>query len=75
MAWSYANKGTARGVNSTYTVPAGLTEPSSSVIVAEITYAFTPLLDLTEIFSPGAFDIKRTFYTRPRRSLTVTKTN
>jgi hypothetical protein len=33
------------------------------------------LLDLTEVFSPGAFDIKRTFYTRPRRSLTVTKNN
>jgi Flp pilus assembly protein TadG len=75
VAWSYANKGTGRAVNSAYAVPAGLTEPGSSVIVAEITYAFTPLLDLTEIFSPGAFDIKRTFYARPRRSLTVAKTN
>ena len=75
VAWSYANKGTGRAVNSNYTVPAGLTEPGSSVIVAEITYTFTPLLGLTEIFSPGAFDIKRTFYTRPRRSLTVAKTS
>ena len=77
VAWSYANKGTARGVNSNYTVPPGLTEPGSSVIVAEITYAFTPLLDLTQIFSPGAFEMKRTqatgnaFYARPRKSLTV----
>jgi Flp pilus assembly protein TadG len=75
VAWSYANKGTGRGVNSAYTIPAGLTEPGNSVIVAEITYAFTPLLDLPAIFSPGAFDIARTFYTRPRRSLTVAKTN
>jgi Flp pilus assembly protein TadG len=75
IAWSYASKGSGRAVNSAYAVPAGLTEAGSSVIVAEITYAFTPLLDLTEVFSPGAFDIKRTFYTRPRRSLTVTKNN
>lgn len=75
VAWSYASKGAGRAVNSAYAVPAGLTEAGSSVIVAEITYAFTPLLDLTEVFSPGAFDIKRTFYTRPRRSLAVAKTN
>ena len=75
VAWSYANKGTGRAVNSAYTIPAGLTEPGTSVVVAEITYGFTPLLDLTQIFSPGAFDIARTFYTRPRRSLTVAKTN
>jgi hypothetical protein len=43
--------------------------------MSEVTYAFTPLLDLPQIFSPGAFDIKRTFYSRPRRSLTVTKTD
>jgi len=45
------------------------------VIVAEITYGFTPLLDLRQIISPGSFNIARTFYTRPRRSLTVAKTN
>jgi Flp pilus assembly protein TadG len=73
--WSYSNKGSGRANCTAYAVPAGLTEPGSSVIVAEITYAFTPLLDLTEIFSPGAFNIKRTFYTRPRRSLAVAKTD
>ena len=52
----------------------GLTEADSSVIVAEVTYGFTPLLDLRKMFSPGAFEMKRTFYARPRRSLTVTKT-
>jgi Flp pilus assembly protein TadG len=76
VAWSYASNGaTARGVNSAYAVPNGLTEAGTSVIVSEIAYAFTPLLDLPQIFSPGAFDIKRTFYSRPRRSLTVTKTD
>ncbi len=75
VAWSYTNKGSPRATNSAYAVPVGLTEPSSSVIVAEITYSFTPLVNLTTVFSPGAFDMKRTFYSRPRKSLTVAKTN
>ncbi|MGH6833363.1 MAG: TadE/TadG family type IV pilus assembly protein [Methyloceanibacter sp.] len=75
VAWSYASKGSARGTNSSYAVPAGLTQPNSSVIVAEITYAFTPLLDLETFFSPGSFEMKRIFYARPRKSLTVKKTN
>jgi hypothetical protein len=76
VAWSYASSGAAaRGLNSAYAVPDGLTEAGTSVIVSEITYAFTPLLDLPQIFSPGSFEMKRTFYSRPRRSLTVTKTD
>ena len=75
VAWSYANNGSRRAVNSGYAVPDGLTEPASSVIVAEITYAFTPLVDLKTFFSPGSFDMTRTFYARPRRSLAVVKAN
>jgi hypothetical protein len=54
-------------------LPTGITVANSSVIVAEVTYAFTPLLDLKKVFSPGAFNLQRTFYERPRRSLTVAK--
>ncbi len=75
VAWSYASSGAARAVNSSYPVPTGLTEPGSSVIVAEVTYAFTPLVNMTKFFSPGSFNINRTFYARPRKSLVVTKTN
>ena len=67
VAWSYANKGSRPGADSAYPVPAGLTEANSSVIVAEVTYAFTPLVDLKPFFSPGAFNMKRTFYARPRQ--------
>jgi Flp pilus assembly protein TadG len=74
VAWSYANKGATRAVNSAYSVPPGLTEAGSSVIVAELTYEFKPVLGLP-IFSPGEFQMTRTFYARPRRSLTVAKTN
>jgi Flp pilus assembly protein TadG len=82
VAWSYANKGSGRTEKSAYAVPAGLTEAGSSVIVAEITYAFTPLLDLKLDFSWAGvdfsldpFNIERKFYSRPRRSLAVAKTN
>jgi Flp pilus assembly protein TadG len=75
IEWSCASKGGARAQNSNFAVPRGLTEPDSSVIVAEITYSFTPLLGLTTIFSPGSFDMKRTFYSRPRRSAAVDKTD
>lgn len=75
VAWSYAiNGGTPRAVNSTYPTPAGLTEANSSVIVAEVTYAFAPLTTLTVFGAPVAFNMNRTFYARPRRSLTVAKT-
>jgi Flp pilus assembly protein TadG len=73
VTWSYSTKGAGRAVNSAYPVPAGLTEPGSSVVVAEITYAFSPLVDLKTFFSPGSFEMKRTFYARPRRSLAVAK--
>ena len=71
VAWSCASKGAARAVGSSYVLPSGTTVANSSVIVAEITYAFTPMLDLKKIYSPGALNLQRTYYERPRRSLTV----
>lgn len=75
VEWSCANTGAARGIGTSYNVPTGLTEPNSSVIVAEVTYGFKPLVSLSTFFSPGSYDMKRTFYARPRRSLTVKKTD
>jgi Flp pilus assembly protein TadG len=75
VAWSCSNSGSGRAAGSPYALPTGTTVPNSSVIVAEVTYAFTPLLNLETVFSPGALDLKRTIYARPRRSLTVSKTN
>ena len=73
--WSCSSKGAGRGQGSAYNLPNGVTEPASSVIVAEITYEYSPLLGLTTFFSPGSFNITRTFYSRPRRSLKVEKTD
>jgi Flp pilus assembly protein TadG len=76
VCWSYAtNGGTALAKGAVVSLPAGLTQANSSVIMAKVTYAFTPLLGLTEVWSPGPINMTRTFYARPRKSLTVTKTD
>lgn len=73
--WSCASTGSARASGSYYPVPTGLTEADSSVIVAEVTYSYTGLLGLTSIFNPGSFNMTRTFYSRPRKSTKVEKTD
>jgi Flp pilus assembly protein TadG len=76
VAWSYATGGASPlAVGTAVAVPPGLTQANSSVIMAQITYAFTPLLNLTAFPSPGAFNMSRTFFSRPRKSLTVTMSN
>jgi Flp pilus assembly protein TadG len=73
--WSYAtNGGSPHAKNSVVSLPAGLTQADSSVIMAEVTYAFTPLLNLS-FANPGSFTMSRTFYLRPRKSLTVAKSD
>jgi Flp pilus assembly protein TadG len=74
--WSCATGAgaTPRAKNSNYTVPVGLTQPNNSVIVAEVTYAYAPIIG-SSFFNPGSYDMKRTFYARPRKSLVVTKTD
>jgi Flp pilus assembly protein TadG len=76
VAWSYAsNGGAARAKSSSYAVPPGLTQANSSVIVAEVTYDFSPLLNLSGLPNPGFFKMSKTFYARPRKSLQVAKSN
>jgi Flp pilus assembly protein TadG len=76
VAWSYGyNGGSARSKNSGYTVPDGLTQANSSVIVAEVTYDFAPLLNLSGLPNPGFFKMSTKFYARPRKSLTVAKSD
>jgi len=75
VSWSCASSGAARSEGSSFNVPTGLTEANTSVIVAEVTYKYKGLLGLTSLFNPGSFDMKRTFYARPRRSIEVKKTD
>jgi Flp pilus assembly protein TadG len=73
VAWSCgSNGGEAHAEDEDYDLPEGLTQPFSSVIVAEVSYKYTPLVGehLT-----GGITMSDTFYLRPRRSMTVEKTD
>lgn len=68
VAWSCAHSGSAHADDSAFTLPPGLTQPFSSVIVAEVSYSYTPPIGE---FITGGITLSETFYLRPRRSLTV----
>lgn len=66
--WSCGHNEAANADGSSYTLPAGLIQPFSSVIVAEVTYDYVPPIGE---FITGPITLSETFYLRPRRSLTV----
>jgi Flp pilus assembly protein TadG len=70
VAWSNAQNATPRSVGSTVSVPAGLVVSGSggSLIFAEVTYAYTPPISY---FLGTSVTLTDSFYSRPRRSLTV----
>lgn len=68
VAWSCAHNGAPHSEDSAYTLPEGLTQPFSSVIVAEVSYAYQPPIGQ---YMVGGINMTETFYLRPRRSLEV----
>ena len=67
--WSCSNGGGATHTpGSDYTLPPNLTQPFTSVIVAEVAYTYSPPI-VKYITTP--LNLTETFYLRPRRSLTV----
>lgn len=72
VAWSCARNGTAHAENSAFALPDGLTQPFSSVIVADVSYVYNPPVGQ---HIAGGITLSETFYLRPRRSLTVELTN
>lgn len=69
VGWSCAhNGGAAHSTGSAYTLPEGLTQPFSSVIVAEVSYSYQPPIGH---YMTGGISMDEIFYLRPRRSLTV----
>ncbi len=71
VCWSAAHNGSAYAKGAAYTVPDGLTQAFSSIIIAEVTYAYTPPVGE---YLTGGITMTDNFYLRPRRSLTVEKT-
>lgn len=72
VGWSEAFQDTARPVNSTITLPAGLNTPSTSIIWTEVSYNFTPTIGSS--FTGGAVNLKDHLYIRPRLVTTIART-
>jgi len=72
VAWSDGFQVAPRAVNSTVTLPAGLTTPGSSVILVEATYSYgSPLSEAVA----GTIDFSETAYLKPRRTAQISRIN
>ncbi len=72
VTWSETLNGTKRTVGSTVTLPSGISENNTGVILAEVTYNYTTTLNM---FSTDGFTLSDAFYMRPRLSTTVARTS
>jgi len=72
VAWSDAYNGTARTVGTAVTVPSGLITTGGSVVMSEVTYAYTtPSTYLVNI----PVTMTNTFYSHPRRVAQIARTH
>tara|TARA_R110002110_G_scaffold92057_12_gene239653 strand:+ start:1807 stop:2379 length:573 start_codon:yes stop_codon:yes gene_type:complete len=72
VAWSDGYQIGARSVGSAMTLPAGLTTPGSSVIVTEVTYAYSsPISQIVK----DTIGFSETAYLKPRRAVQVARVN
>jgi len=65
--WSRAKNGTPRGTDDV-SPPDGILEPNTSVILAETSFEFSPLV---AVLLDAHYTLEDEFYLRPRRSLRV----
>ncbi len=65
VAWSYSLNGTARTQGSSITLPSGLVVKNSYLILAEVSYTFTPMFGY---FNAGAITFSDNLYATPRSS-------
>lgn len=72
VGWSDALQDTARAVNSSVTLPAGLNAPNTSIIWTEVSYVYTPPVGGS--FTGGAITMTDQLYIRPRLVTTITRT-
>ncbi|MBX3445908.1 MAG: pilus assembly protein [Parvibaculaceae bacterium] len=72
VAWSDGFQIAPRTVNSTVTLPAGLVTPGTSVVMTEVTYGYSSPVSsvVTETLT-----FTETAYLKPRRAVTITRTN
>jgi Flp pilus assembly protein TadG len=68
VCWSYNFQGgvNSYGAQQTYTLPAGIVDKGSSVVVAEVAYNYSPIV--FSYYLPGITQMKDKFYLKPRIS-------
>jgi Flp pilus assembly protein TadG len=71
VAWSDTLNGTARGVNTTVTLPTALNVPNSQLIWGEVYYTYTPTIGYV---LTGALNLFDQMYMRPRLSESIART-
>ena len=67
--WSDAYQGGAATPGSAATLPSGLTQPNSSVIVATVSYTYAS--PASQFLTGSPITLDETFYLRPRRTTAV----
>ena len=71
VSWSKAQNGAARVAGSSVTVPSGMATPNSSLILGEVSYAYSPVIDILKI---GPFSLSQSIFMVPRSSGTIVLT-
>lgn len=72
VAWSDGFQIAPRTVNSTVDLPAGLVTPGTGVVMTEVTYGYeSPVSSMVK----ETITFKETAYLKPRRAVTITRTN
>lgn len=72
VAWSDGHNISPRTVNSNVTLPTGLTSAGTSVIFVEVSYAYSSPISET---ITDSIDFEEVAYLKPRRAVSVTRTN
>ncbi len=75
VKWSTASNDTAHACNSTVPVPSGLVIDGTYLIMSEVNYNFTPIVNHILGAQPPTFPLGDTTFTRPRQSASVTNSD
>ena len=68
VLWSKTKNGTARTAGSTITLPASLIVPNSGLVLAEVTYGYTPVVNWIQL---GTITLSGKTYMVPRDAVLV----
>ena len=71
VVWSKAQNGAARVAGSSITVPSGMATPNSSLVLGEVSYAYSPVIDILTL---GPFSLSESIFMVPRSSATIVLT-